>query len=138
MLRSFMASLLTLNRFGPGQSQSRSPVPGSCLDREANNAFEPGSWITATAGCPLAGRAQDDLAEGLGKLRAACERVGRSFDSLELAVIGLPPSEDLAERLLRIGFKHLIFSLPVGDAQQTTDDLDVRAELAAKLRAIAV
>ena len=54
---------------------------------------------------------QNDLAEGLGKLRALCERVGRRFDSLELAVIRLPPSEDLAKRLLRMGFKHLIFSL---------------------------
>jgi hypothetical protein len=58
------------------------------------------------------------------------------FDALELAVIGLPPSEDLAMRLLKIGFKHLIFSLPVGDAKQTIDDLDTRAELARKLRAI--
>jgi alkanesulfonate monooxygenase SsuD/methylene tetrahydromethanopterin reductase-like flavin-dependent oxidoreductase (luciferase family) len=72
---------------------------------------------------------QNDLAEGLGKLRALCERVGRSFDSLELAVIGLPPSEDLAQRLLRIAFKHLIFSLAVGNTKQTMDDLDARAEL---------
>jgi probable F420-dependent oxidoreductase len=79
---------------------------------------------------------QDDLVEGLAKLRALCERVGRCFDALELAVIGLPPSEDLAMRLLKIGFKHLIFSLPVGDAKQTIDDLDTRAELARKLRAI--
>jgi hypothetical protein len=48
---------------------------------------------------------QNDLAEGLAKLHALCERVGRCFDSLELAVIGLSPSEDLAKRLLRIGFK---------------------------------
>ena len=53
---------------------------------------------------------QNDLAEGLGKLRALCERFGRCFDSLELAVIGLPPSKDLAKRLLRIGFKHLILA----------------------------
>jgi len=82
---------------------------------------------------------QNDLAEGLGKLRALCERVGRSFDSLELAVIGLPPSEDLAKRLLRIGFKHLIFSLPSsGNAKRTMDDLDARAELAGKLGSIGV
>ena len=81
---------------------------------------------------------QNDLAEGLGKLRALCERVGRRFDSLELAVIRLPPSEDLAKRLLRMGFKHLIFSLPSGNAKQTMDDLDSRAELAGKLGSIEV
>ena len=43
--------------------------------------------------------------------RALCERAGRSFDSLELAVIGLPPSEDFAKRLLKIGLRHLIFGL---------------------------
>lgn len=79
---------------------------------------------------------QNDLAEGLGKLRALCDRVGRCFDSLELAVIGLPPSEDLAKRLLGIGFKHLIFSLPSGNAEQTMDDLDARAELAKKLHSV--
>jgi len=67
---------------------------------------------------------------------ALCERVGRRFDSLELAVIGLPPSEDLAKRLLGIGFKHLIFSLPSGNSKQTLDDLDARAELAVKLGSI--
>jgi probable F420-dependent oxidoreductase len=81
---------------------------------------------------------QSDLAEGLGKLRALCDRVGRRFDSLELAVIGLPPLEDLTQRLLGIGFKHLIFSLPVGDAKQTINELDVRAELAAKLHSLGV
>ncbi len=81
---------------------------------------------------------QNDLAEGLGKLRTLCDRVGRSFASLELAVIGLPPSEDLAKRLLGIGFKHLIFSLPSGDSKGTMDDLDALAELTAKLRSIGV
>ena len=81
---------------------------------------------------------QNDLGEGLGKLRALCERAGRCFDSLELAAIGLPPSEDLAKRLLSIGFKQLIFSLPSGNAKQTMDDLDARAELAGKLGSIRV
>jgi len=79
---------------------------------------------------------QNDLAEGLRELRALCERVGRRFDSLELAVIRLPPSEDLAKRLLRMGFKHLIFSLPSGNAKQTMDDLDARAELGGRLGSI--
>jgi hypothetical protein len=81
---------------------------------------------------------QNDLAEGLAKLRALCERVGRRFDSLELAVIGLPPSEDLAERLLGIGLNILIFSLPSGNSRQTLDDLDARAALAVKLGSIGV
>jgi probable F420-dependent oxidoreductase len=79
---------------------------------------------------------QNDLVEGLEKLRAACDRAGRSFESLELAVIGLPPLGDLARRLLEIGFKHLIFSLPSGDAKRTLDDLDARAKLAGKLASI--
>jgi len=80
--------------------------------------------------------AQDDLAEGLVILRVLCEQVGRRFDSLELAVIGMRPSEELARRLLGIGFKHLIFSLPSGAAKQTMKDLDARAELAQKLRSM--
>ena len=46
------------------------------------------------------------------------------------------PSEDLAKRLLGIGFKHLIFSLPSGNTEQTMDDLDARAELAKKLHSV--
>jgi hypothetical protein len=81
---------------------------------------------------------QNDLAEGLANLRALCDASRTAFDSLELAVIGLPPSEDLAERLLGIGFKHLIFSLPSGNSEQTLDDLDARAALAVKLGSIGV
>jgi hypothetical protein len=108
------------------------------LDRGANDAFE--RVVGYCDGWMSIGRPgeQNDLAEGLGKLRALCERFGRCFDSLELAVIGLPPSKDLAKRLLRIGFKHLIFSLPSGNAKQTMDDLDARAELAGKLGSIGV
>jgi probable F420-dependent oxidoreductase len=38
------------------QSRSKSPVRRSCLDRGANDALS-ASWITATAGCQLAGPA---------------------------------------------------------------------------------
>ena len=43
--------------------------------------------------------AEHDLANGLEMLRAQWKSVGRSPDSLEQAVIGMPPEQDMARRL---------------------------------------
>ena len=52
-----------------------------------------------------------DLADGVKALLIRCESVGRSFDSLELAVIGLPPAEQVARRLVELGFRHFDLQL---------------------------
>jgi hypothetical protein len=62
---------------------------------------------------PLGGPGVEmQLAEGVKELRILCECAGRRFESLELAVIGLGPERDTAQRLLESGFTHLIFTLP--------------------------
>jgi probable F420-dependent oxidoreductase len=76
---------------------------------------------------------ENELAEGVRALRTLCERAGRPFDSLELALIGLPPAEDTARRLLDAGFSHLIFSLASGKAEQTLSALDRCAHVASRL-----
>jgi len=65
-----------------------------------------------------------DLAKGFNELRLRCDAVGRSFDSLELAVIGLAPGSDVAWRHMEIGFKHLIFSLPAAERDVSICALD--------------
>jgi probable F420-dependent oxidoreductase len=78
---------------------------------------------------------EPELADGLNELRRRCEAAGRSFDSLELAVIGLPPDRDAALRHLEIGFKHLIFTLPAADRDVSMRALDQCAAIASSLRA---
>jgi probable F420-dependent oxidoreductase len=108
------------------------PAPKVLLGSKSQRSFE--RVVDYCDGWMPIGRPgeQNDLAECLGNLRALCERVGRCFDSLELAVIGLPLSEDLAKRLLQIGFSHLIFSLPTADSEQTLRELDACAGLVRK------
>jgi probable F420-dependent oxidoreductase len=76
-----------------------------------------------------------DLANGVNELRLRCEAVGRSIDSLELAVIGLPPQREVARRHIEIGFKHLIFSLPGADRDVSIRALDSCADVVSSLRA---
>jgi probable F420-dependent oxidoreductase len=74
-----------------------------------------------------------DLAEGLRMLRIRWESAGRSADSLDQAVIGMPPEEETARRLMDAGFTHLIFTIPPGDAEHMMHTLDICAGLASKL-----
>jgi probable F420-dependent oxidoreductase len=77
--------------------------------------------------------AEHELADGLEMLRARWESAGRSPGSLEQAVIGMPPEEETARRLMDAGFTHLIFSIPPGDAEQMLHTLDICACLASKI-----
>lgn len=78
---------------------------------------------------------EQDLANGVNQLRLRCEAVGRSFDSLELAVVGLPAEREVALRHMEIGFKHLIFSLPATDRDVSIRALDRCAAVVHSLRA---
>jgi len=83
---------------------------------------------------PLGGPGTETtLGEGVRELRTLCVRAGRRFESLELAVIGLGPQEDTAQRLVASGFQHIIFTLPPAGADQTLPILDTYANLAHKL-----
>jgi probable F420-dependent oxidoreductase len=83
---------------------------------------------------PLGGPGTETkLDEGVRELRALCVRAGRQFESLELAVIGLGPEEDTAQRLVASGFQHLIFTLPPVGADQVLPILDNYVNLARKL-----
>ena len=83
---------------------------------------------------PLGGPGMEmQLAEGVKELRTLCEDAGRRFESLELAVIGLGPERDTAQRLLESGFTHLIFTLPPAGADSVLPLLDDYANLAKQL-----
>lgn len=78
--------------------------------------------------------AETELAQGLCQLKEACQRGGRLFDSLELAVIGLGTEEETARNLLEAGFHHLIFSLPPANRRESAlVMLDSYADLVRRL-----
>ncbi len=78
---------------------------------------------------------EQDLANGINELRLRLEAVGRSIDSLDLAVIGLPADREVAWRHIDIGFKHLIFSSPAADQDVSIRALDRCAAVVSSLRA---
>ena len=83
---------------------------------------------------PLGGPGTESkVAELRAELRSLCDRSGRNFESLDLAVIGLGPEHDTAARLLDSGFHHLVFSLPSADAEVVLPQLDAYASLARSL-----
>jgi probable F420-dependent oxidoreductase len=75
------------------------------------------------------------LTEGLRQLKEACQRASRSFESMELAVIGLGMEHKLCINLLKAGFQHLVFSLPPLPARSALAALDSYADFAKGLRA---
>lgn len=74
------------------------------------------------------------LVEGMARLREACARAGRDFDSLDTAVFAAPTDESACRRLLDEGFAELCFPLPSADREKVLPLLDRYAELARKLR----
>ncbi len=67
---------------------------------------------------------EHELAAGLHQLRQVCEKRDRPFESLELAVIGLDPNNELCRNLLEAGFQHLVFTLPALDHHSALVTLD--------------
>lgn len=85
---------------------------------------------------PIGARGKEqELANGVNELRVRCDALGRSIDSLELAVTGLPPERETAWRHMEIGFKRLIFSLPAADRDVSIRALDRCAAVVSSLRA---
>ena len=114
----------------PIQSSGPKVLLGSrgrrCFDRVAEYCD---GWM------PLGSdRAQSALIEVLARLREACQRVGRPFDALELAVIGLDAEKEFCVNLLEAGFRHLIFSLAPLPAHAALVTLDSFAEFVSSLR----
>jgi len=72
--------------------------------------------------------------EGIAKLREACERKGRDFDSLHNALYAAKPEESACHRMVELGFQDLAFALPSADRETLLPLLDRYAELVRKLR----
>ena len=74
------------------------------------------------------------IEEGVAKLRDACQRAGRDFDSLHNALYAAKPEESDCHRMLELGFQDLAFPLPPADREKVLPLLDRYAELVRKLR----
>ena len=81
---------------------------------------------------PILGRgAPPDFAA----LRAACEKRGRRFDALQLALFYAPDDEAQARARLAEGYHELIFGLPSAGRDEILPRLDQLAGLAERLHA---
>ena len=69
------------------------------------------------------------------RLKAACEKRGRDFNDVTLALFGAPADEDQARGRMDQGFSEMIFGIPPADADATLPRLDELAKLVEKLRA---
>ncbi len=74
-----------------------------------------------------------DASKGLAALREAAGRTGRSFESLNLTVFGVPPTPEHAARWIEQGFHRVVFALPPDAPAVVLPILDRCAELARKL-----
>ena len=81
---------------------------------------------------PIRGRGNG---EDLARLRAACERRGRRFEDLQVALFYAPEDESDCAAYALQGYSELIFALPSGDREAVLPKLDQIASLAARLRA---
>jgi probable F420-dependent oxidoreductase len=79
---------------------------------------------------PILGPGKD----GLARLREACERRGRRFEDIQLALFAAPPDEEPLRKLAAQGFQDLVFHVPAAGADQVYPLLDRYAALAEKLR----
>jgi probable F420-dependent oxidoreductase len=80
---------------------------------------------------PIGGRAGG---ANLDQLRAACDKRGRSFDDITLALFFPPLDEGEARAQIELGYSELIFGLPSESADRVLPVLDDIAALADKLR----
>ncbi|MCZ6892863.1 MAG: LLM class F420-dependent oxidoreductase [Gammaproteobacteria bacterium] len=80
---------------------------------------------------PIGGRAGG---ANIAQVRAACEKRGRSFDDITLALFFPPMDEGEARAQIELGYSELIFHLPSEGADKVLPVLDDIAVLADKLR----
>lgn len=81
---------------------------------------------------PILGRGEPP---DFAALRAACDRRGRRFDALQLALFYAPDDEAQARARLAEGYHELIFGLPSAGRDEVLPKLDQLARLAERLRA---
>lgn len=80
---------------------------------------------------PIGGRAGGAT---LDQVREACERRGRSFDEITLALFFPPNDEGEVRAQIERGYSELIYGLPSEGPETVLPELDRIAELAAKIR----
>ena len=80
---------------------------------------------------PIGGRAGGAT---IAQVREACEKRGRSFDDITLALFFPPMDEADAREQIDLGYSELIFGLPSETAEKVLPALDDIAALADKLR----
>lgn len=80
---------------------------------------------------PIGGRAGGATLE---QVREACERRGRSFDEITLALFFPPNDEGEVRAQIERGYSELIYGLPSEGPETVLPELDRIAELAAKIR----
>ena len=80
---------------------------------------------------PIDGRDDALLEAGVQHLADACEAIGRDASEIDLTVFGVRGDAARVERLLGLGFRRILFSLPPEDADSVIRRLDRLAELAA-------
>ena len=74
--------------------------------------------------------------EKWAEVRAACERIGRDPDTVELGVFGAPPDEAKLVGLAAKGVRRAVFGLPQGPRDEVLAALDEMAPLAETMRTV--
>ena len=70
------------------------------------------------------------------EVRAACERIGRDPDTVELGVFGAPPDEAKLVGLAAKGVRRAVFGLPQGPRDEVLAALDEMAPLVETMRSV--
>jgi probable F420-dependent oxidoreductase len=79
------------------------------------------------------GTEYDALARRVHTLREAADRAGRKFDTIELSVAVLAPSEESCNRLRDLGFTNMVLGIASEPRDKALAALDRRASLVSKL-----
>ena len=77
---------------------------------------------------------ESQLEGGIEALRAACDRGGRDYESIDRAIFAAAPTEDSCRANVDRGFTDQMFALPSETAEKLMPMLDNLAELANKVR----
>ncbi len=75
----------------------------------------------------------DALQRRLQTLRDAAGRAGRKFETIDLAIVVFAPNEDKCNRLIDLGFTHLVLGQPSEPRDQALKHLDEAASIAVKI-----
>src|SRR5262249_36159343 len=129
----FQGELLNLARLWDFPKPVQQGGPPVLLGSEAKRCFE--RVVDYCDGWMPIYRRNHTLADGVKQLREAANRAGRRFETLRLAVFGVPPREDEIKKLIEIGFQDIIFGLPPASADKVVPMLDTYAGIKGKFTA---